>query len=64
MIIKRFEDWQLADNYLTQDSELKNTVDKYKVKSQEIHEKDAKELAEAATSTIKCLSVILEQKDI
>jgi hypothetical protein len=59
-IINRFKEWQLADKYLSQDEVLKDAIDSHKSKTQEIHEQESKEMAEAAYVTIKTLQEMLD----
>ena len=62
-IINRFKDWQLADKYLQQDEVLREAIDKHRSKTQEIHDQESKEMAEAAYVTIKTLQEMIDQKN-
>ena len=56
------KDWQLADKYLTEDEVLRDAIEKSRGKSKEVHELEAKEMAEAAAQMVKSLQAMLEQK--
>jgi hypothetical protein len=46
--IKRFSEWQLADQYLSEDAVLKDTIEQQKLRYTQVHEQEAKKMADAA----------------
>ena len=62
-IIQRFKDWQLADNYLEQDQQMSEAIESQKIKQEQAHEQEAKQMAEAAALTIQTLQSMLDQKN-
>ena len=53
--MKRFREWQLEDKDLAEDEKLRHVIESNKVRAEAVHEREAKEMAEAAYKTIKTL---------
>jgi len=60
--LDRLREWQLEDNLLSQDEQLKDIIDSNKVKVDQMHEKETAEMAQAAHKTIHVLKEITENK--
>ena len=59
-LINRFKEWQLADKYLQDDEKVREAIEGTRVKVDQVHEQEAKEMAEAAAQMVKTLQEMLE----
>jgi hypothetical protein len=62
-LINRFKEWQMADRYLQDDEKIREAIEGTRVKVDQVHEQEAKEMAEAAAQMVKTLQQMLEQKN-
>ena len=62
-MLQRFEQWQIGDKYLAQDDTTNEVIEEHKFKQNLAHEKENKEMADAAYETIKTMQVMLDQKN-
>ncbi len=62
-LISRFKEWQMADKYLQDDEKIREAIEGTRVKIDQVHEQEAKEMAEAAAQMVKTLQQMLEQKN-
>lgn len=58
-VINKMKGWQLADTQFYEDDVLRDMVEKQRFKSKEVHEQEAKEMAEAAAQMVKSLQEML-----
>ena len=54
-VIARFKEWQLADKYLQDDEKIREAIEGTRVKVDQVHEQEAKEMAEAAAQMVRTL---------
>lgn len=59
----RFREWRLADRYLSEDAVLKEEVERGHSRVREVHEQEAREMAEAAAQMVRTLQDLLDQKN-
>ena len=62
-MLQRFEQWQIGDKYLAQDDTTNEVIEEHKFKQNLVHEKENKEMADAAYQTIKTMQEMLDQKN-
>lgn len=60
--LDRLREWQLEDNLLSEDEKLKDIIDSNKVKVDNMHEQETKEITQAAHKTIRMLQEMVENK--
>jgi hypothetical protein len=58
--IGKFRDWQLADRYLSEDAVLREEVERGHSRVREVHEQEAREMAEAAAQMVRTLQDLLD----
>lgn len=61
-LIRKFESWQLGDKYLGE-PQVQEYLEQQRGKSKEVHEREAKEMADAAAQMVKSLQEMLNNKN-
>lgn len=61
--LDRLREWQLEDNLLSEDEKMKDIIDSNKVKLDQMHEKEALEITQAAHKSIRLLKELAENKE-
>lgn len=62
-VINTLKGWQLADKFMDEEHVLKEMVDHQRTKVTQVHEQEAKEMAEAAAQMVKTLQEMMDQKN-
>ena len=61
--LKQLRKWHQGDQYLSDDVVLKDAIEEHRIKTMAVHEKEQKEISEAAYQTVKTLQDMIEQKN-
>lgn len=61
--LSRLKQWQEADKYLSEDQVLRDAIEDHRLKTLAVHEKESKEISDAAYQTVKTLQDMIEQKN-
>ena len=61
--LNRLREWQLEDKLLGEDEKIRDIMDSNKVRIDQMHEEESREMAQAAYKTIKTLQELVEDKN-
>ena len=59
-LLKKYENFQVQDTYLSQDGMIKEAIDETIMKQNQVKQQENKEMADAAYQTIKTMQEMLD----